>query len=387
MAADDPDRKRGREHMKSIIKLGAPLLVAAAICSVQARAQETLQGRLIRERAESEGRAVADTCIRKVAVQLDEEKDREVHCDCPISPAERLASIRKLEEVGRQAKVRCEIKGVDAQIAFIRKTEDEHLARLKQILERFQGQVGGFEAWGDEAKRGLEEAYRKIDDLELGTLASELTAAGTEATERHLESMFEKAALMRDPRHARIGELKQFINTLRAGVRGKTRDEAKRIILGRLEGARREVGDFAGISEHLAGRLAPAVLLTHGENPSWELLRSSLDESYAGILLAVQFAEEHGSRAVSSLGKAAGVLGFLPDMIDAASILYRASVVGCNLDGLEQLRSAAESGRKIQQQDLAALAGMRSDLDRKRQELAQETQPSVIPQLKVLPRN
>jgi len=373
--------------MKSIIKLGAPLLVAVAICSVEARAQETLQGRLIRERAESAGRAAADNCIRKVAVQLDEEKDREIKCDCPISPAERQAIIRKLLEVGRQAKVRCEMKGVDAQIAFIRKTEDEHLTRLKRMLEQFQGQVGRFEAWEDEAGRGLEEAYRKIDDLELGTLASELTAAGTEAIERHLESMFEKAGVMLDPRHARTGVLKQFINTLRADVRGKSREEAKRIILGRLEGARHEVGDFAGINEHVAGRLAPAVLLSHGENSSGELLRSSLDESYAGILLAVQFAEEHGSKAVASLGKAAGVLGLLPDMIDAASILYRASVVGLNLDGLEQLRSAAESGRKIQQQDLAALAGMRGDLDRKRHELEQEAQPSVIPQLKVVPRN
>jgi hypothetical protein len=43
--------------------------------------------------------------------------------------------------------------------------------------------------------------------------------------------------------------------------------------------------------------------------------------------------------------KAAGILAFAPDAIDAAAILYNASAVGDNLSGLEQLRAAAEQQR------------------------------------------
>jgi len=317
----------------------------------------------------------AATCKRQVRTQVNNEKQRELHCGCFGSAAAQQASIQGLLEVGQQAMARCELKGLKVKEALLKRLEDEHVARMRRLLGQFQTQATAFDAWTREAQDGAKEAYAKITDMEVGAIAAELTAASTAAIEKRLDLMLDKAVSLRDPRRVRSTELKSFVLTLRDELRGKTRDEVKGIILARLAESRQGIRDFAGIREQLSSGIARAAVPKPGENPSGEALRSWLDASYSGILASVQFAEEHGSKAVLGWSRAAGVLGMAPDLIDTAAILYRTSVVGSNIEGLEQLRSAAEAERGRQHLELTVVVGLRRELEQQRQQFERDAKP------------
>src|SRR6266700_319323 len=317
----------------------------------------------------------AATCKRQVRTQVTNEKKRELHCGCFGYAAAQQASIQGLLEVGQQAMARCELKGLKVKEALLKRLEDEHVARMRRLLGQFQTQATAFDAWTREAQDGAKEAYAKITDMEVGAIAAELTAASTAAIEKRLDLMLDKAVSLRDPRRVRSTELKSFVLTLRDELRGKTRDEVKGIILARLAESRQGIRDFAGIREQLSSGIARAAVPKPGENPSGEALRSWLDASYSGILASVQFAEEHGSKAVLGWSRAAGVLGMAPDLIDTAAILYRTSVVGSNIEGLEQLRSAAEAERGRQHLELTVVVGLRRELEQQRQQFERDAKP------------
>lgn len=301
-----------------------------------------------------------------VQAQADAEKSREESCDCFASASARRASIAGLLKVTDHAIARCEIKAVDAKMAYVVEKEREQLNHLRRLKSQFQSQVQAYESWGHDAEKGQFDAVQKIKEVGLSYIAGTLTELSSKGVSERIDVMLSKTKGVRDPRRVRIGEVKEWVLSLRQELKGKSRDESKEIIIKSLDETGQFVRDLTVIEKKISGDVARIVVSDDDRDSTQADLRPALDEAYGIIITAIEIAKEHGVKSAVALGKTTTLLGFAPDMIDTAELLYRANVVVLNLDGLDELRAAAESQRRAANRELIAAVQQRHELEKER---------------------
>src|SRR5262249_48943269 len=115
--------------------------------------------------------------------------------------------------------------------------------------------------------------------------------------------------------------------------------------------------------------------LSDGQNAHGSALGPVLDETYETMITALTIAKDHGVKAAVALGEATSIMGLAPDVVDTTELLYRASVIQDNLDGLDKLRAAAEEQRQNASVELRALITHRHRLEARREELLRQAHP------------
>jgi hypothetical protein len=318
---------------------------------------------------------VVAPCRDRAEALANREEERQKHCDCFGSQTEQNESLATLHRVTKQAFVRCDLKGLDAQIGYIDQREGAVRATLRDMISKFRANAGAYESWGEDAEKGRKEAQDKISQIVISTtftaMVGDLTETNEKAMRARVDEVARHAKRLRDVRRARTGELRDLVVAMRKELTGKSQAEAKRIVTDYLNAANVAIADVGSIEKRLADGMTK---FPREDDPSAEeKTQSYLEGDYANLLTAIEIAANHGLKDARVFARAAGILAFAPDAIDAAAILFNAAAVGDNISGLDKLRGAAEQQRATLDAELRILVEQRHEIAAKRGDLAQAT--------------
>jgi hypothetical protein len=322
----------------------------------QLRAVTALEARLAKERTQA-GQAVAQ-CVADVEARTA--KGVQEINDCgPCSAADKEQNLAQLREIKERTLKKCQSKRVEAESASLAREKATHLARQRQLRDQFQGLTRGYGSWGKDAQAGFDDTEKKIGELVLMPVFAVMATQPNEVALERVDELRARTSSLRDVRRVKTGELREFVVSIQGELRGKSKDQAKRIVFDRLRGERRYIEDLSTVEERLAPFMARATLSDDAKGATEHELAPALEVSYQAILGGTEIAYTHGVKAVGSLAKAAGVLALFPDMIDAAVLLLRGHAGQANLDGLDQLQAAAELQRSVTACELQVLIAAR----------------------------
>ena len=99
-------------------------------------------------------RGVVTPCKGRAEGIMKPQIEHDSTCDCFPSNSERQEQLAKDYRVEAQALARCDLKGLDAQTAYIDEREAAVRAHLREMIQKFQGQASAYQAWGGDAERG-----------------------------------------------------------------------------------------------------------------------------------------------------------------------------------------------------------------------------------------
>jgi hypothetical protein len=270
-------------------------------------------------------------------------------CDCFSNEDERQKALAALRLAAQQSFTKCDLQGLDAQLAYIDQREVAVRAALLDAMRKFEAQSASFALWGKDANSGLKQAQDKIGEIlvsgTVGAMVDNIIDVDKEQATQSVEKVIAHAESLRDVRRARTGELYQEVIAMKSELAGTSKAQAKQIILSDLGDTRLAINDVALVEKQVSDAVVKANIPRDEDPSAEEKTNAFLGTEYATLLTGVGVLANHGVKDAKMFSKAAGILAFAPDAIDAAAILYNASAVGDNLSGLEQLRAAAEQQR------------------------------------------
>jgi len=323
--------------------------------------------------------SVVTPCKDRAEALAGPEEEHEKHCDCFESEAKRQESLSTLHRVTQQALVRCDLIGLDAQIAYIDQREAALRDGLRDMVGKFRAQASAYESWGVDAERGKKEAQDKIGQILIantaGAMVDDIVDANDELITSRLDDLTKHAESLRDVRRVRTGELKEIVAAMKQELTGKSKAEARQIIVSELNASKLAVDDSADVEKRLAKYIVDASIPRDDEPSAEEKTQSYLEGDYSTLLTAIHVAANHGVKDAKIFATAAGVLAFAPDAIDTAAILYNASAIGDNLSGLDSLRAASEQQRAALSAEFKMLVARRREIETKRSSIAPAVKP------------
>jgi hypothetical protein len=339
---------------------------------------EAVKRALLAKQAEIAG-SVVTPCRDRVQAVIKPQIEHDRTCDCFPSESERQVQLTKDHRAEEQALARCDLKGLDVQSAFIDEREGLVRAHLRDMIQKFQGQASAYESWGGDAERGGKEAQDKIGQMlvsnAIEAMIGDMIKTDEKEMTQRIDEVVKHAQGLRDVRRVRTGELKGLVVAMRKELAGKSKVEAKQIILNKLGEMKLAVADVTTVEKRLAKGFADASVPRDDEPFAEQKTQSYLEGEYANLLSITDIAARHGVKDAKVFARAAGVLAFAPDAIDAAAILYNASAIEDNVSGLDKLREAAEQQRAALSAEMKVLVAQRRAIAAERSKIAQSASP------------
>jgi hypothetical protein len=357
----------GLKRCWGIAALMAQLLIAGV---ANAQTQDWCQGackdakeRLV-ERLAAVDKAAVESCRANVQRQYQTLKRKEETCNC-YSPAQLVEMLQELARHRDNGLGACTAEGPKAQLSFIAQQEKDHVARLRTLIAQFQTQTRNLEALGNDAEQGIRDAWGKITEVTFAALLSAIIDGSQADVERRIDDMLARAGGMKNPRGVRKGDLKEWVDALRHDLKGKSKAEAKAMIIESLKTARPRTQDLAAIDKQLAA-LDAKLLGDAVRRESSTGSDIALDQAYASVLTGLQIAQNHGVRSVATLAKSGTLLAAVPQAIDVIEFGGRILVIGQNIEGVDRLYAAAEQQRTAASMEYRLLVDQRRQLERSR---------------------
>lgn len=285
--------------------------------------------------------------------------------DCPKCQSQ----LPQLANIERQALARCDMDGLDARIADIDERKNTVIARLETLLRQFQQQAQSNQALSDEIKDGQIEAEATFTEAAVGQIMDKLLNLAPEKQIEMIQAAEERLKEVRAPSAVKKGELGAFVAEMRAELAGKSKAEAREIILARLQRVRLLVAGVRSVN------LAQGQIAAHnldkviGAKP--DVTGEVLEAAYASLVTGLEIAKDQSAKSVETIVKLNHVLGYAPDTIKIGAVFANLHQLEQNVDGLSSLTSAAESQRKTGKSELDYLLKVHRELVAERHDVEQ----------------
>ncbi len=240
-------------------------------------------------------------------------------------------------------KERSECRGQLPQLAIIE----------KQALARY-------EVLSDEIKDGEIEAEATFTEAAVGQTMDKLLNWAPDKQIGLIKSAEGRLTEVRAPSRVINGELGAFVAEMKAELAGKSKAEARAIIVARLEKVELLVAGVRSLN------LAQGQIASHnldkvmGAKPN--VTGEVLDMAYASLVTGLQIAEDQSAKSVAAIVKLNHVLGYAQDTVRISAVFGNLYQLQQNVEGLSSLAAAAESQRKTAKLELDYLVRVRGEL-------------------------
>lgn len=305
----------------------------------------------------------------KTEVQRKAKEGQKVISGCPCPESERQQKTARLQLAIESATRQCELKAIERLIAVVDEERTSQISKLKSIKSQFETQMNSYITLTKELTKQYDETLEKIEQLFLGAIMETLMAGGAAAAEHRVDQVIERFKSVRDVRRVRKDELKSYIVSLRSQLTGKSREEAKRIMLRTLREEKKAIEDFEAVGRTVGRELLKISVSEIENGPVDQQLKQELELSYGVLLTSLELAVNHGIKTVRTVGKAAGILGLAPEMLDAATTLWAIAVQTTELEALDRLEAVSRTERQRVTAELDALIKTKRALEQRKQSL------------------
>lgn len=318
--------------------------------------------RAIENKKDEINATVVEPCKKKRKDTIDNQRKQSESCG-PCN--------EKLDMIQNQAYARCEIRGLDERIADLDERKKAVIARLETLLRQFQQQAQSNEALCDEIKNGETEAEAVFLDAAVGHVMDYVLNLPPDKQVEMLKAAEGRLANVSAVTRVQKGELGAFVAEMRAELAGKSKAEARAIVVARLDRVKMLV---AGIR---AANLASGQVASHnldevmGTKP--DVTGERLDAAYASLLTSLQVVKDQSAENLAKavkldhvLGYTQHALGYGEDAVKISAVFGNLYQLYQNVDGLSSLQAAAESQRKTAKFELDYLVKTREKLAEER---------------------
>jgi len=305
------------------------------------------------ERREKEMDAEVAECRRTVDVKSAKVSNQIETCAC--TPEARSESRTKLARATRNEKIKCETAGIQKTIDFIESETDGRLESLRALQQKFETEVESYNSWQEDFQQHYDETVGKIQELTLGVIADQLLSSMSKSVDGDIDDMLKRMEKYRDVRLVRKADLKQYVDALRAQMKGKSREEAKTMLRASLRGLKREMKDVEHAAKLVIDEDIRAFVKSGCKDTADAQYQEKLERAYRYLITGSELLSNQKKAALKTIGKGLGPLALAPDAMEAGFTLWTASVDGANLSGIDSLREAAEAQRKGLSEDVKYL--------------------------------
>lgn len=373
-----------RLFLRRFATIGAGLALAAGSLLAQTTADQGSDGVLvakttvqestpawlvtaIESKKEEIDSTVVKPCKTKKENLIAPEKERVQGCEDCRGQLAQLAIIEK------QAMARCDISGIDQRIADVDERRNAVIERFKSLVSQFQQQAQSNEVLSDEIKDGEIEAEATFTEALVGQTMDKLLNWAPEDQIELIKAAEERLNEVKAPSRVVKGELGAFVAELKAELAGKSKAEARAIIVARLEKVKLLVAGVRTVNAaqgQIAGHNLDKVM---GVKP--DVTGDVLNGAYAGLVTSLEIAKDQSAKSVATIVKLNHVLGYAQDTIKIGAVFGNLYQLQQNVDGLSSLAAAAESQRRTAKVELDYLVKMRGELVQERDEAQRAAGP------------
>lgn len=304
---------------------------------------------------------VVGPCKEKREKAIAVERMREENC------AECREQLPQLAIVEKQALARCEVKGLGERIADVDERIDEVVSRLKNLTSTFEQQASSNEKLSDEIREGETEAEATFTEALAGQILDQVLNAAPEKQIELVAASENRLLTVKDARRVTKAELGVFVAEMKAELVGKSKAQARALIVARLERAKLLADGIRGVN-FASGEIANHNLdKVVGNRPS--LSGELLDGAYGALVVSLNIAKDQSIEKLQTIVKYNRVLGYASDTVKIGAVFGNIYQLEQNIDGLATLARAAESQRKIAKSEIDYLVQTRKTLAAQRDEL------------------
>jgi site-specific recombinase len=279
------------------------------------------------------------------------ERQREESCPECQGQLPQLAIIEK------QAMARCDVKGYDVRIADVDARMDAVIGRLKSLVGAFEQQARSNEVLTGEIKEGETEAEATFTEAAVGQI---MDGVLNWAPERQIEKIDLAEEVMKRGRNVKYvtrGELGEFVSEIRAELRGKSKQQARAILVARLERAKLLADGIRSVN-FASGQVANQNI-DKAFGVKSDVSAERLDRAYGAVVTSLQIVEDQSANKLKAMADLCHVLGYSQDAVKIRIVFANLNQLEQNVDGLSSLTRAAESQRKIAKSEIDYLVQKR----------------------------
>lgn len=258
---------------------------------------------------------------------------------------------------------------VEAALDQTSATQRRTMAELQTLQTQFRTQVTGFESWQRDAESGLHSTREQIRQAFPGGAAAAIID-GTEARLiSRLDLVLQRVKASRSVRHVRLEEVREYVLRLRRALEGKTKAQARSIVLDAIDAERLAIRDAAAVTNFgvdVALRAPPVVGARTAD--------ADLHDAYAAMVTVLKIRANHAVKIAQRFANVLGFVALVPSMMDAAFLMWETHIDKINIDALQQLNDLARQRQADASAAMTQTVRDRTELERIRTELKQSTQ-------------
>jgi uncharacterized protein YfcZ (UPF0381/DUF406 family) len=343
----------GRLLAQATVGEASPTGALVSRTTVSEHPPDWLVAALVSKEAEVES-TVVKPCKTKKEKLIAAERQRIEGCDHCRDQLPQLAIVE------RQALARCDIAGIDERIADVDEHKDAVIARLKTLVSQFQRQAQSNEVLSEEIKDGEIEAEATFTEAAVGQTMDKLVNWAPDKQIELIKAAEGRLNEVKAPSRVINGELGAFVTEMKGELAGKSKAEARAIIVARLEKVNLLVGGVRSLN------LAQGQVASHnldkvmGAKP--DVTGEVLDAAYASLVTGLQIAEDESAKSVATIVRLNHVLGYAQDTVKISAVFANLYQLQQNVEGLSSLAKAAESQRRTAKSELDYLVKVRRGL-------------------------
>jgi len=266
----------------------------------------------------------------------------------------------KLAIAEKQTMARCDVKGYDARIADVDARMDVVIGRLKSLAAAFERQAQSNETLTDEIKEGQTEAEATFTNAAVGQIMDGMLNWPADKQIERIELAEKVLRPDKNAKYVTSGELGKFVTDFRAELRGKTAEQARDIVVAKMERAKL-IAEGIGVVNRASG-LAASRNIDQAFGVKSDVSAQRLDMAYATFLTTLEIVEDQSAKKIGAMTALCGVLGYSQDAIKIRVVFANINQLQQNVDGLSSLSRAAESQRRIAKSEIDYLVQKRKIL-------------------------
>jgi hypothetical protein len=310
---------------------------------------------------------VVEPCKMKRQNVIAQERARIVACaDCQ-------GQLAQLAIIEKQAKARCDISGIDQRIADVDERKNVVIERFKTLVGQFKQQTQSNQVLSDEIKDGEAEAIATFTEAAAGQTIDKLLNWAPDDQIEMIKAAEKRLGGVKAVSRVTKGELGAFVAEMKAELAGKSKAEARAIIVARLEKVKLVVADVRIVNSAqglIAGHNLDKVM---GVKP--DVTGDMLNAAYAGLVTSLQIAKDQSSTGLENIVKLNRILGYAQDTVKISAVFGNLYQLQQNVDGFSSLAAAAESQRRAAKVELDYLIKVRGELVKERDEAQRAAGP------------
>jgi hypothetical protein len=294
---------------------------------------------------------IVKPCKNKKEKIIGAERQREESC------SECQAQLAQLAIVERQALARCDVEGYDARIADLDARTGKVIAQLQNLVLKFKQQAQSDEDLSEEIKKGETEAEATFTEAAVGKVMDWVLNLPPDKQIALIEAAEERLKDVKDVRRVTKGELGAFVLEMKAELAGKSKAQARAIIVTKLENAKLLADGIKGINVASGQIASHNIDKIMGTRP--DVTGELLDSAYGALVTGLQITAGQSAEKLKLLIASSHVLGYGLDAVKIGAVFANLSQLQQNVDGLSSLTQAAESQRKIAKSEIDYLVQKR----------------------------